>query len=262
MRTFLLVTVVALGATLWACKSNSNNPVSSNNTPAAPNYYPLGIGDAWNYAGYYTDQTGAKIPGTDQSETDTVTGTVVIGGQSVFEVTDMFKSSNFSSKGTGYYSFDQTGNLQTFVDTVLADTALTTGHDTIPAGHGYWQAVAWFGDTGTTKHNFPQQPTFLLLNLGNVYDTAYGTQTQTQMFAGDSTVTVGAGTFAAHVYRDSILDTYNSAQIGAVNGTIVQNSFYAKNVGGILVTSNSVFTGGLQASSRFYKQLVSYHIVD
>jgi len=243
MRSSLFIVIIALGTMIWACKNNSSNPVTT--VPPAPNYYPLAIGDVWNYTSYYTDANGVKQTGTDGTEKDSVIAIDTVGGQAAFAVKIIM---NDTISSIAYFAFDANGNLQVFTD--------TTGNL-----QGYWKQFAWVGDTTTTVHTDSAVAVLSLKSqTGSI--TMHGTQTEVQTFGGDSAVTVGAGTFFAHEYRDSLQYTYSNTPYGPIYGSSATTSFFANNVGRIQSVAKVAFTGALQVNSNKYEQLASYHLVN
>lgn len=240
MRFVRLLPIAAI--VYVACKSSSPTaPI----TPT-PNYFPLTVGSSWHYAGYATDSAGVMIANTNFTESDSVTGTDTIGGESAFVIREV---RNDTSVATFYYSFTTNGELQMF-------------HDTTDGLHtGYWELQAAFDNSTVGNSTTRQHPDRVVFLLGPYVDTLYGSFTLVETLHRDSSITVGAGTFTVQVRSDSTIDALGSGSYLAPTTIVtVQTNCYAPNVGKVKAVELSTVTGGLRYKGGSVTQLVSYSI--
>jgi len=220
------------------CKSNSSNPTASGTT-ASGSELPLAIGNVWVYDDYITDAVSVKIPGSDETEKDTIVGIDTIGGRAAYVLQSYI---NDTAAPVRYISFDQNANPQYFIDTTFGENS------------GMWNTIAEFSNTnaGTTVN-------FFNIVTGeetsdSVFTLLQNTDTVSETFNGVTSITDSAGTFNTKEYLDSSGASPTDVNI---TGKFILKQYYAPGIGKVK-SSCTMTVGG--ATSGMIKQLVSFSV--
>lgn len=238
MRTTTLIVASIISILYISCKSTSN-PLDS----APPeSYLPMAVGNAWVYHNWQVDSTGAIVPGSDQTEVDSLTDTATISGVHCFA---MQPTINDTARATGYFAFDANGNPETFVDT-------SNG-----AGRGLWTPMALFSNTAAGNKVTSYTP--LVAQGIPVVDTT------DHIYVGTTSITVPAGTFGTKCYDDS---SHGSASVAGYSGSIISatKTYFAPYVGRIKASTSTATTftlplvGTITTKVQSFAELVRYHV--
>src|SRR5579883_958844 len=222
---FLSFIIMVLFAYEACNNNNGTGPVLSSSSLSSP-YFPLAIGNWWEYHGYTLDSNGNEAPGSEGYEFDTIVRTVNIQGFLAYVM-----NSSKSSQPV-YLTFDSAGDLM-----VLDDTS-------DGAGKGTWYIAELFSNQ-TAGATVPYEiSNHITGGLNNVYfDT----------FFGNVSVTVPAGTFTAVAYRDTNGYTIASPDNSETYSS-VEHTYFAEKVGLLEATGFSVDAFKTSNSSSSIRQ--------
>jgi type II secretory pathway pseudopilin PulG len=224
----------------WACKNNGiSNPVSTNNNNngfVSSDYFPLAIGNWWLYANYDLDSNGIKVPGSDKMERDSIVDTTTVQGRLAYTI-HTYIDSTFSM---GYFSYDGSGNLLSFIDT-------SSGQ-----GRGFWMTLAEFSDS-----TYGQSATFY---TPITYSGIPLIDTTQETYYGIVSTPTPMQVFSARYYYDTVHSSVNYIfASGSVNGS--NKSYYAKGVGRVKEVSSTVVKSTvINKNSGTYAELISYSV--
>jgi hypothetical protein len=246
----VLVAIVGAGAMLSGCAKKGDTTVVAPAPPAWLAYYPLAVGYWWNYQNWQLDSMGMKVAGSDGMRMDSIVADTTIGSRKGWIIS---KTTSGGGSSRSVWGFDANGMLQNYADTSSGGTGVYAWMNFADLGH-MSKGVLW---SFTVPFMLPPIPPFTV-------DTIRGTQSQKQVFAGDTSVTFPAGTFSAKHYVDSL-----SAQFVFIvlPVTVSQNEhfYFAKNVGLVGTHQPAPNMGGLPnlgagAPTGSHEELVSFNV--
>jgi hypothetical protein len=217
------------------CQSHFSISRNANSTIAG--FFPLAVGNRWEYRIQKLDSNGVKIAGSEKTERDTIIGIETVGERAAYV---MHSAIGDSAQTPAYFAYDPYGNLWSYV---VPDRGKK---------EGYWTVFAALGDTtaGTAD-------TFFVPAL---FGGARITDTIEQTYHGEGPVTVPAGTFDIREYDYSVNSSFTTAFL-AGSIAVFGRLHYARGVGKVKeLRFTNINSSLFNKTGGTYSELVSYSV--
>jgi len=217
--------------------SQTGTSIQHNPMAGMRDFFPLSVGSRWEYNIYSLDSNGRKVPGSDRKEYDSITGLEAVDDRTAYA---MHSTIGDSVQPPEYFSFDQQGNLWSYVHTGRGKR------------DGYWRIFAAFSDTVAGELD----TTYAFATVGDDHFA----DTVQQTYHGDGPMTVSAGDFWMRMYSYDVNASLVTRVISG-NMELTGRLYFARGVGKIKETNFKTLSSQyLNTSGGTYKELVSYSV--